>query len=164
MHWLIFLIFVVIYAAIEFKDWWPKGSDMRSNLMRAHESFGLLVLALVWLRIAFRIKYPAPPIEAEGKALLAAKGMYLVLYVLMIALPMVGWLMLSANDKPIPFFTFQLPALIAPDPSLGKLFRGLHGLLGNLSYFLIGGHILMAFYHHFKLKDNTLLSMLPERK
>jgi cytochrome b561 len=74
-----------------------------------------------------------------------------------------GWLVLSAAGKPIPFFGLELPALIAPNEELAKELKELHETVGTLGYWLIGLHAVAALFHHYVLKDNTLLSMLPKR-
>jgi cytochrome b561 len=84
---------------------------------------------------------------------------HLALYAIMVLTPLVGWAALSAFGKPIPFFGFELPALLAPDKELGRSIMEVHELGGNLAYFLIGGHAVAALYHHYFMKDNTLLRM-----
>ncbi len=77
---------------------------------------------------------------------------------------MLGWLLLSAGGKPIPFFGLELPALIAPDDGLKGTIKELHETLANIGYALIALHAAAAIYHHHVLKDNTLTNMLPERR
>jgi cytochrome b561 len=93
-----------------------------------------------------------------------AKLMYLALYALMICAPLAGWLMLSAFNKPVPFFGLQLPALLSPDQALGVQIKELHELAGTIGYWLIGLHAVAGLYHHHIRRDNTLRIMLPERK
>ncbi|MFK8333478.1 cytochrome B, partial [Pseudomonas sp. BJa5] len=73
---------------------------------------------LVWRRLAVRLDRPAPPIVPAPPAWLTglAPLMHLALYLLMIGLPLACWMILSAANKPIPFYGFELPALLAPDP------------------------------------------------
>ncbi|MGE6184144.1 cytochrome b, partial [Aeromonas media] len=89
---------------------------------------------------------------------------HLALYGFLILTPLLGWLLLSAGGKPIPFFGFELPALIAPDDGLKGTIKELHETLANLGYALIALHAGAALYHHHVLKDSTLTNMLPERK
>ncbi|OIQ71249.1 hypothetical protein GALL_471350 [mine drainage metagenome] len=90
--------------------------------------------------------------------------MHMTLYVLMIGLPLAGWLVLSAKGKPIPFYGLQLPALIGKSKSVADLAMEVHETGGNVGYFIIGLHASAALFHHFLTKDNTLLRMLPNRK
>jgi hypothetical protein len=64
--------------------------------------------------------------------------------------------MLSAFDKPIPFFGLKLPALISPDATLGGQIKDLHVLAGTIGYWLIGLHGIAGLYHHYIRRDNTL--------
>lgn len=87
-----------------------------------------------------------------------------MLYALMIAMPLTGWLLLSASGKPIPFFGLQLPALIAENKDLAKQLKEVHEVIGTTGYYLIGLHVVASLYHHYMICDNTLLRMLPGRK
>ena len=82
---------------------------------------------------------------------------------LLIGLPLAGWVILSAAGKPIPFFGLELPALVAPDTDLAKFVKGWHEWFGALGYWLIGLHALAGLYHHYVVRDNTLLRMLPQK-
>jgi cytochrome b561 len=161
MHWLMLLAFLGLYLAINLADIFPKGSDSRQWVRAAHYSLGLLVFALVWLRMVFRLMGTTPAIVPEPPAWqvkLAALG-HLALYALMVLMPLAGWALLSARGKPIPFFGLELPALLGENRELGRTLREIHELGGNIGYFLIGGHAAAALYHHYFAKDNTLLRM-----
>jgi cytochrome b561 len=82
----------------------------------------------------------------------------------MIAMPILGWLMLSAAAKPIPFFGLELPALIGENKELAKSLKEIHETIGVIGYYLIGIHVLAALYHHHIRKDNTLTRILPLKK
>jgi cytochrome b561 len=161
MHWLMVLVFIGVYLAVNLIDVFPKGSDNRQLAKNMHFSLGLLVFGLLWLRIAFRLLgntpaiVPAPPIWQEKLAKLG----HLALYAIMLLMPLLGWALLSTAGKPIPFFGLELPTLLAPDKELSRSIKEVHELGGNLAYFLIGGHALAALYHHYFLKDSTLSSM-----
>jgi cytochrome b561 len=81
----------------------------------------------------------------------------------MIALPLIGWIMLSADGKPIPFFGLTLPPLIGPNEGLAEQLEELHETIGTLGYWLIGLHAMAALFHHYVLRDATLSRMLPAR-
>jgi cytochrome b561 len=162
MHWVMVLLFVAAYALINVAEAFEKGSAGRQMARDWHFTFGLLIFALVWVRIALRVVGTTPPIQPPPSALMEklAKGGHLALYALMVVLPVVGWLVLSARGKPIPFFGLDVPALIAPDKALGRQLKEIHELGGNLGYFLIGGHAVAALFHHYVVKDNTVKRML----
>jgi superoxide oxidase len=76
-------------------------------------------------------------------------------------MPLLGWLILSAEAKPIPFFGLELPALIGANKDLAKRIEEIHQTIGTLGYLLIGAHALAGLYHHYIARDNTLRRMSP---
>lgn len=163
LHWLMVLLIVGVYACIELREFYPKGSDPREALKAWHFMLGLSVLFLAFIRIGARVMAPAPAIlpAPDAKQQMISKIMHLALYALMIVLPIAGWVMLSAAGKPIPFFGLELPALIGENEALAKSIKEVHGLAGQIGYFLIGLHAVAALFHHYVVKDNTLVRMLP---
>ena len=161
LHWAMLILFVAVYASMELRDLFDKGSPPREAMKNLHFMLGLLVFTLVWLRIALRFKYPAPPIQPAPSARQekAAKLTHLVLYIFMIGMPLAGWLVLSAAGKPIPFFGLELPALIGPDKALASQIKDIHESVGSLGYLLIGAHAAAALFHHYVMRDNTMLRM-----
>jgi cytochrome b561 len=165
IHWLMLLLFVAVYAIIELREIYPKGSDPREAMKMWHFMLGMLVFALVWPRLAARFSGPTPAIRPEpaGWMQLAAKLGHLALYALMIGMPLLGWLSLSAAGKPIPFFGLELPALTGANKEFAKQLKELHETIGTVGYYLIGLHVAAALYHHRIKRDNTMARMLPER-
>jgi cytochrome b561 len=166
LHWLMLIVFIAVYATINLRELYEKGSDPREALKTWHFMLGMLAFALVWLRIVARFSDPTPGISPQPphKQELAAKLLHLALYALMIGMPLTGWLLLSAAGKPIPFFGLELPALIGENKDLAKQIKELHEFVGTMGYFLIGLHAVAAFYHHYIVRDNTLTRILPERE
>jgi cytochrome b561 len=166
LHWLMLLVFIGVYGSIELRELFEKGSDPREMLKSWHFMLGILLFVLVWPRIAARFTSPTPAVVPEPEKIqqLAAKLLHLALYVLMIAMPLSGYLLLSAAGKPIPFFGLELPALIDTDKELAKQIKEVHEFVGSAGYFLIGAHFVAALYHHFIVRDNTMTRMLPEKK
>jgi cytochrome b561 len=165
IHWLMLLLFVAVYGSIELRELYEKNSDPREALKTWHFMLGMLVFLLVWLRIAARFSGPTPSIRPEPAAWqqLSAKLLHLALYALMIAMPISGWLVLSASGKVIPFFGLELPALIEENKDLAKQIKELHEFVGTTGYYLIGLHVIAALYHHYIKRDDTLTRMLPGR-
>lgn len=165
LHWFMLLLLTAVYCLMEFRGYFPKGSAERELMKTWHFMLGLSVLVLVVVRIAARIFggtpaiQPTPPRWQES----TAKLMHLALYVLMIGMPIVGWLILSTIGKPIPFFGLELPALLNKSKSLAHTFEEIHETAGTVGYYLIGTHAAAALFHHYLKHDNTLLRMLPGR-
>lgn len=163
LHWLMLVLLASVYALIELRDLFPKDSAERNLMKDLHFMFGLTVFVLVWLRLAMRLINPTPPITPKPPAWQTglAHLVHLLLYLLMIGMPLAGWLILSAADKPIPFYGFELPALTGPDSDFAKFIKGWHERVGGWGYWLIGLHALAGLYHHYIKRDNTLVRMLP---
>lgn len=163
LHWLMFLLMVAIYATIELRGLFPKGSSSRETMKALHFMLGLSVLVFVALRIYARANSHTPLITPglSRAQEWASKLGHLALYGLMIAMPILGWLLLSAAGKPIPFFGVELPALISENKDLAESLEEIHETIGELGYYLIAIHVLAALYHHYIRKDNTLTRMLP---
>jgi cytochrome b561 len=87
----------------------------------------------------------------------------LAIYVFMIAMPLLGWAILSGEGRPVPFFGLELPALIGENRGLAKQLEEIHETIGNVGYFLIGLHAAAALIHHYVQHDSTLARMLPSR-
>jgi len=162
-HWLMLLLIIAIYACIELRELYPKGSDPRNALKTWHFMLGLSVFLLVWLRLAVRLLQPIPehqlginPWQAS-----AAKAMHYVLYLFMISMPLMGWLILSTEGKNIPFFGFELPSLMAENHDIAESIEEIHEIVGTAGYILIALHTLAALFHHYLLKDNTITRILP---
>lgn len=165
LHWLMLVLLAAVYACIEFRGIFPKDSAERELMKTLHFMLGLTVFVLVWLRLFLRLSRPTPRIEPAPPAWQTglAHLVHWALYALMIGLPLAGWTILSAADKPIPFYGFDLPALVQPDKDLARLVKGWHEWFGALGYWLIGLHAVAGLYHHYVRKDNTLVRMLPTK-
>ena len=163
LHWLMLVLIVAVYATAELKGLFPKGGDFRQALKPLHSGLGISILILVTVRIAYNAFQSTPPIVPSPPEWqrLSGKLMHYLLYVFMIAVPVLGWLMLSAKGKPIPFFGLELPALVGANRVLGKRLENLHETFAQAGYFLIGLHAIAALFHHYIVSDNTLERMLP---
>jgi cytochrome b561 len=161
VHWLTLALFVALFALAWSIDDLP--ATLRNPATQLHESFGITVLALTILRLIWRFAAGVPPVPAALPAWqkLGAHVSHLVLYLLLLAQPIVGWLWSSAGTRPINFFFLvQLPWLIGPDKQFRRSLGHLHGLIGNLLLVVIGLHAAAALYHHFIRKDRVLVGML----
>ncbi|TDU00655.1 MULTISPECIES: cytochrome b [Azorhizobium] len=128
-----------------------------------HKSFGFAVLVLVAARIATRLLSPAPreamPPGWQRRAAHLAHGL---LYLLMVAVPVAGWMMASASPLHLPtrpFNLFTLPDLVAPNAAL---FRQLELVHATLAYSLLGLvvlHVAAALKHRFLDRDGVLARM-----
>ena len=163
LHWLTLALLVVIYVWMEFRGYFPKGSDVREGMKAWHFMLRLTVPMLVALRLVARAVGQTPlitPPSAAWQRRLAG-AMHIALYVFMFGMPMLGWLTLSAAGKPIPFFGLELPAVIGADKALSRQILAIHESGAILGYGIIGLHAGAALYHHYFLRDDTLQRLLP---
>lgn len=165
LHWLMLLLLAAVCATMELKSIFPRGSAQRDALAAWHYLLGLSVFVLVWLRLLARAAGTAPLIEPPPppwQAMLArlAHG---ALYALMIALPLLGWLTLSARGTPVTYLGVELPALVGANKPLAGWLKEIHEALATAGYFVVGLHAAAALYHHYVRHDNTLRQMLPVR-
>lgn len=163
LHWLMLVLLVAVYAAMELRENFPKGSDPREFMKSLHFMLGISVLILVTVRIAARFSGPTPAIVPQPPSWqeLLGKLLHLAMYAFMIGMPIAGWLILSAEAKPIPFFGLELPALVAKNKPLAESVEHWHKDIGEWGYYLVGLHAAAALFHHYVRKDNTLVRMLP---
>lgn len=159
LHWTI-AILILINLWLGFahdslpRDW---------QVMPVHKSVGLSVLALTLIRIVWRLTHRAPPVlptmpRWEKRV---ANMTYFTFYALMLVMPLTGWIMTSAGDRPLSwFFLFDVPKFNVSkvDPAVGLSGDG-HEILGYLFSALIVLHVAAALRHHFVLKDDTLRRM-----
>lgn len=163
LHWGMLALIALTYAAIELRVLWERGTPERSWLREMHFGLGLLVLALVLVRLVARLRGVAPPINPPLPAWqrVASHAVHGLLYTFMLGMPLVGWLMLSLRGDEVMFFGWQLPPLAAENKDLGKWLRGWHGDIGRIFYGVLGLHAAAALYHHHVRRDDTLRRMLP---
>jgi len=163
LHWFMLLLLVAVFATIELRGIFPKGTAERNAMKMWHFMLGLSVFALALLRLVARMGGATPPIKPTPPQwqTALAHAMHAALYLLMFAMPLLGWLILSAEAKPIPFYGLELPALIGANKELAKQIQEIHETIGTLGYLLIGAHALAGLYHHYIVRDNTLRRMSP---
>ena len=164
-HWLIFLLVAIALGIIELKGQFPKGSEPRELCKTIHSLIGQFIFIAMALRLLARFVYGVPePIGPKQTFATLAKLMHGLFYILLLTLPIMGFIFLQAGGKPIHFFSWVWPELIAPNPNVKKAFKEAHEFLGTSLYFLIGIHALAALWQHYILKDDTLRRMLNKLK
>ncbi len=164
MHWLMLVLLAAVYACIELRGYWPRGSALREGLKTWHFMLGLGVFALVFVRLALRWTAPSPAASGSAWQRRLAHLGHGLLYLFMIVMPLLGWLVLSAEGKPVPFFGLELPPLVGTDKDFAHSVEEIHETIGTIGYYLIGLHAAAALFHHYVLRDGTLLRMSPRRR
>lgn len=138
-----------------------------AGLFTLHRTLGFIILALVLLRLANNVTTkhnPSLPATMPIWAKYAAHISHGLLYGFMLALPLVGWAMLSAGGYPITLWGgCHIPPLIGYNATLWAQLRSLHSCLAYGLAFLIMEHITAALFHGFIRRDGVLKSMLYRR-
>ena len=157
------ILLIAVYASMELRDFYPKGSVPREAMKTWHYMLGLTVLALAIMRLVAAFVGPAPAVSPRPTRWMsaAASSMKVALYLLMICMPLLGWLLLSAKGAAIPFFGLHLAPLIQENKALAESIKELHEAVAAAGYLLIGAHAAAALYHHFLIRDDTLRRILP---
>lgn len=163
LHWL-----VVAGITAQFVWAWriDRTDSIRAEfaLVNQHKSIGMTVLALVVLRLLWRALNRPPPFPSSMSAWerSAASTAHWMLYVLILAMPLSGWLYTSAAGFGPEFFgLFDIPGLVGPNERLEDLFGAVHEWLAIFIVALIAIHVLAALRHQFVLEDGLLRRMLP---
>ena len=163
LHWTIAALIVVQFVLAKLAEHLPLGIE-KLILLARHKSFGMTILMLAVLRLAWRVANPPPPLPSgmTRAARTTAGVTHAAMYVLLFAMPLSGWLMSSAKNYSVSWFgLFTWPNLIGPDEAAFRLLRETHGILSNLLLAIVILHVLAALKHHFWDQDDVLRRMLP---
>jgi cytochrome b561 len=161
-HWLIVALLMVQYPI----GWLMPDlhRDMKPGApMTFHISFGITILTLIVLRFAWRLTHPVAP---EGTLppwqRLSSEAVHWLLYALVLATTITGWLFASFRGWPISlFYLVPLPMLASDNAAAGKTIDGLHQAMELSLLVAIGLHVAAALAHHFIYRDRVMQRMLP---
>lgn len=163
LHWLIALLIIgALAVGIYMAD--LRTSPEKIKLITYHKWTGVTILGLVALRILWRLGHRPPtlPLHMSRIEIAAAHLGHFVLYILMIATPIIGWLMSSAHGRSVNWFNIiQLPDLVAKNHDLAEILEEAHEILAYTLLALVVVHVLAALKHHFMDKDGLLGRMIP---
>ena len=162
-HWLIAVLVIVNWRLVEAAE---HASEIdEAALVGNHKAIGITILVLTLGRLAWRLMHKVPPLPdtmaSWEKAL--SRAVHIIFYVMLVGLPLGGWLAGSFAGKDISYFgAFTIPALpVGENFDLAKAIIGFHKTGGEAMIYLIGLHILGALKHTFIDKSGGLSRMLP---
>jgi cytochrome b561 len=163
LHWLV-AICVLTTAPVAIAMTRVSQGPTQDMLFNFHKSLGVLILLLMTLRLINRLAVGAPiadpGIEPWQKTVSAA--VHTSFYVLLVAMPIVGYVANSAYGAPTPFFgLFELPPIVDKNEAISTPLFTIHRWVGWLLIMLVLIHVSAALYHHFIRRDNVLQRMLP---
>lgn len=163
LHWAVAICVLIMIPVGLIMGQLPQG-DLQNTLYNLHKSTGVLVLALMVVRLANRLIAGAPPPEPTITRLqrIASHSVHGLLYVLLIVQPLLGWAANAYYGAATPIFgVFEFPAAATKDEALAERLFGIHDLIGLVLAALIIVHIGAALYHYFVRRDGVLQRMLP---
>lgn len=173
LHWLIAALLITNIGVAWYFN--TLHGDAKIEPVQLHKSIGITVLVLSLVRLGWRLAVPPPPLPpsmATWERWLS-RTVHALFYVVMIGLPLTGWIFSSASPlikvfpivlfHTIPWPTLQPLANLPPDQmkAVHHLFVGIHELLAKLAYLLIVLHVAGALKHTVVDRDDTAGRMIP---
>lgn len=171
LHWLIALAIVSMLAIGWTMMNLPRDNPARFGLFQWHKSIGITILFLSLARLGWRLIHTPPPYPAKMPKweLIAARLTHLCFYVLIIGMPLTGWIIVSTSPLNLPTMLYgliqwpNLPILPGLDnkKAISHFTGNLHGVLAYILAALLVIHVAAALKHHFMDKDDVLTRMAP---
>ncbi len=163
LHWVI-AVCILIMIPVGVVMGRIEGGDVQNLLYNVHRSFGVLILALMLIRLGYRLTHGVP--DPEPTLTNWQRGVshlvHLSLYAVLIAQALIGWIATSAYGAAIWVFgLFIMPDLVSKDQELAKPLFLVHDILGYVAAGLVALHISAALYHYLIRRDGVLQRMLP---
>jgi cytochrome b561 len=161
LHW---ATVVLVLGNIALAEIWEIFARPTRHLMIVtHMSFGILLTAVVTARIAWRLipGHPMPP-AVSGLVEMASKAVHWLLYALLAAEAVLGFMLRWSGGEAMSFFGLQLPSPMATVSRAAHHQIGeAHNVVGWVIVVAAAGHAAAALYHHYIVRDNVLRRMLP---
>jgi cytochrome b561 len=167
LHWLIALLIVCGFALGWVMTDIPGFTPTKLKYFSWHKWIGVTVFSLAILRVLWRATHMPPAMPGGMSALqrIGAHGVHVLLYVLMLVIPVTGYLYSSASNIPVVYLGIvPLPRLIDPDPALKETLKSLHVSLNYILLTLVALHLLAVVKHQVLDRDGLLSRMLPFAK
>lgn len=163
LHWAIFVLIALQFAGGELIGAFARGSPERGLVIDVHESAGLATLALIAVRLAWRLVDRTPPVHGPPWQRRAAGIVHAGLYAVMVAVPVAGIVVAAARGHDLALFGIALPQLLARDRAVARAAADVHEALAWALAAVVAVHAAAAFWHHVVARDATLARMLPRR-
>ncbi len=163
LHWVMALIILSLIAVGWVMAEYGEQLPNRMAVYNLHKSFGVLILILVAFRLVARITKGSPQMPEGIPSIVRklARGAQALLYILIIAVPAVGYAMSNSFGYPVMLFGMPLPMLFPENKEIGKLLAEAHGILAYTMLVIVILHIAGAIKHRFfDKKENDVLDSM----
>lgn len=162
-HWIIVALIITQYVLVQIFEDMPLGMA-KIKMIGNHKAVGMTILMLAVLRLIWRWANPVPELPGTLKPYerRLAHISHILLYLLIFAIPVSGWIMSSVANIPVSYFgLFAFPNLVGADKSWVDPVKEVHEILNVMLLITVAIHVAAALKHHFILKDDVLKRMLP---
>jgi cytochrome b561 len=166
LHWLVAALMFAVLPLAWAMTGLPRNAPDREMLFTLHKSIGVTILAVMIIRIALRASGPIPaePATMPRWMALCAVASHWLLYAVLFAMPISGYVLSSAGGNPVSYFgLFTLPP-IPPNQALEALGRSVHHTVQWVVYGLIALHVLATVWHVAVRRDALLERVLPAQQ
>jgi cytochrome b561 len=163
-HWVTSLLVAATFA-IGLLHAHTELLDDSPALLDVHRSLGLAILAVTLARLLARMRFG--PIQNGSDLTLpiriASRATHVLIYACLVIMPLLGWAQSSAATRHFKLFGTAFPALVRRDLDLSDTLAWWHTQVGWLFLSLIALHAMAALFHHYVLRDDVLVTMIPAR-
>lgn len=160
LHWLIAAILVGQFALGWLMPAVRRGMEP-GLAMRMHIALGIVVLALIVVRFAWRVTHSVPEAALPRWQRQASLAVHCLLYLLVLVTTLSGWFYASARGWALDFFgLFPLPPLVAQGSPFGRAIGGIHEGVVWVLLALVLLHVAAALVHAFVYRDDVMQRML----
>jgi cytochrome b561 len=167
LHWVIAVLIIgtaALVLHINDSTWWFKSTPkIFIQYIHWHKALGLIALVLIVVRVLWRRRNTVPRTTLlTAREELWSHRVHIVIYVLMVAVPVVGWLASSFFGNGTKFWgLFELPSPLPKSKTGVAVFYWVHFSMAWTLLVLVAGHVAMALFHHFVRRNGVLRAMLP---
>ena len=158
MHWFMALIIISLLIMGYIMQDLPR--EIKYSIYGIHKSFGVLILGLIIFRIYLRLKYQAPPLSKKISKYthIISNISHKSLYILMIIMPISGYIMSNAKGHVVKFFNIQLPFITKKNQLIGDIAHDAHSVIAIILITIIILHILGTIKH--QLSDKNFIKRM----
>ena len=165
LHWAIVALLIIQYLSA----WLMPGirrNETPGFLLSIHMSFGLTIIAVMLVRLIWRITHSRAPEDMAAPRWQRTLALltHHAFYALLLAIPFLGWAWASSRGWPVEVFgLFTLPSLVSVGSSWGRLAALLHSGFATILLGLVGLHVVAALYHRYVLEDDVMETMMLKK-